>query len=65
MQIARTFKLLFLNSVALYHHYLWLDQKKKITFVSAWIAFLLSGVLETHFALEMELVEYILENTNT
>lgn len=61
MQIARTFKILHLNSVALNHHYLWLGQE--ITFVSAWIAPLLSVVLETHFALEMELVEYILENT--
>lgn len=61
MQIARTFKTLFLNLVAVYHHYLWLDQE--IASVNAWIALLLSVVLETHFVLEMGLAKYILEDS--
>jgi len=60
VQIARTFKPLFLNLAAVYHHYLWLDPE--ITFVNAWIALLLSVVLETHFVLEMGLAECILED---
>lgn len=40
-----------------------LDQE--ITFVNAWIALLLSVVLEIHFVLEMGLAEYVLEDTET
>lgn len=54
MQIARTFKTLFLNLAVVHHHYLWLDQE--FTFVNAWIALL-------HVS-EMGLAEYILEDRN-